>query len=84
MLISGLLFLCLHKLIFSLKNLGGRKRIADYLGSLKKLVRLFGVLEMRKLLDMSTPVLKVKEPPPPGKGVKTRFYPGSETPCTSE
>ena len=36
---------------------------ADYLGSLKKLVWLFGV---RKLLDISTPVRKCKNSPTPG------------------
>ena len=46
-----------QKLIFQPENFG---MTADYLLSLKKLVWLFGGL--RKLLDMSTSVPKVKEP----------------------
>ena len=59
MLVRGLIVLCPPKLILSLKVTGGRKRTADYLAYLEKLVLLFGGLT--KLLDMSTHVPKVKE-----------------------
>ena len=44
------------------ENSGRPKRTADHLGSLKKSAWLFGGL--RKLLDISSPVPKVKESPP--------------------
>ena len=55
----GLIFLCFTKFVFSLTFWGGRKRTANYLGSLKTLVWLFG--DLREILDMSTPVPKVVE-----------------------
>ena len=56
-IIRGLTFPCSLTIIFSLKIFGGMR--AAYLGSLKSLVWLFGGL--RKLIDMSTLILKVIE-----------------------